>query len=62
MKVLSQLTKLSIMKALSSFESVSRSLGQNIWYCVKGLITMNTHVKYESPSEMRNYDLERQTK
>ena len=25
------------------------SLGQKLWYGVKGLVTRNTHVKYESP-------------
>ena len=29
--------------------SRSRSLGQKLWYDVKGLVTRNTHVKYESP-------------
>ena len=24
------------------------SLGQNLWYGAKGLVTRNTHVKYES--------------
>ena len=28
--------------------SRSRSLGQKLWYDVKGLVTRNTHVKYES--------------
>ena len=26
------------------------SLGQKLWYGVKGLITRNAHVKYESPT------------
>ena len=25
----------------------SRSLGQKLWYGVEGLVTRNTHVKYE---------------
>ena len=29
--------------------SRSRSLGQKLWYDMKGLVTRNTHVKYESP-------------
>ena len=29
--------------------SRSRSPGQKLWYHVKGLVTMNTHVQYESP-------------
>ena len=29
--------------------SRSRSRGQNLWYHVKGLVTRNTHVQYESP-------------
>ena len=28
---------------------MSRSQGQKLWYHVKGLVTMNTHVQYESP-------------
>ena len=28
----------------------SRSLGQKLWYDMKGLVTRNTHVKYESPA------------
>ena len=27
---------------------MSRSLGQNLWYLVKGLIIRNAYVKYES--------------
>ena len=27
----------------------SRSRGQKLWYHVKGLVTRNTHVQYESP-------------
>ena len=29
--------------------SRSKSLGQKLWYIVKGLVTGNTHVQYESP-------------
>ena len=29
--------------------SRSRSGGQKLWYNVKGLVTRNTHVQYESP-------------
>ena len=29
--------------------SRSRSQGQKLWYHVKGLVTRNTHVQYESP-------------
>ena len=29
--------------------SRSRSRGQKLWYHVKGLVTRNTHVQYESP-------------
>ena len=29
--------------------SRSRSQGQKLWYHVKGLVTRNTHVKYQSP-------------
>ena len=29
--------------------SRSKSLGKKLWYGVKGLVTRNTHVKYESP-------------
>ena len=29
---------------------MSRSLGQKLWYDVKGLVTRYTHVKYESPT------------
>ena len=29
--------------------AISRSRGQKLWYHVKGLVTMNTHVQYESP-------------
>ena len=35
--------------ATFSVNSRSRSLGQKLWYGVKGLVTRNTHVKYESP-------------
>ena len=28
---------------------MSRSQGQKLWYQVKGLVTRNTHVQYESP-------------
>ena len=30
--------------------SRSRSQGQKLWYHVKGLVTRNTHVQYESPT------------
>ena len=33
--------------------SRSRSRGQNLWYNVKGLVTRNTHVQYESPITSR---------
>ena len=37
--------------------SRSRSLGQKLWYGVKGLVTMNTYVEYESPvSQFISYD------
>ena len=29
--------------------SRSRSRGKKLWYHVKGLVTRNTHVRYESP-------------
>ena len=29
--------------------SRSKSRGQKLWYHVKGLVTRNTHVQYESP-------------
>ena len=29
---------------------MSRSLCQQLWYDVKGIVTGNTHVKYESPA------------
>ena len=45
---------LKVMANVKSFEKVgqtsrSRSLGQKFWYDVKGLVSRNTHVKYESP-------------
>ena len=30
--------------------SMSRSLGQTLWYNVKGLVTRNAYVKYKSPA------------
>ena len=30
--------------------SRSRSQGQNVWYHLKGLVTRNTYVQYESPT------------
>ena len=33
--------------------SRSRSWGQKLWYHVKGLVTKNTHVQYESPLLVR---------
>ena len=63
-KVLSQGIHMCNMKALSllvwklwtrlKFSKVgqtsrSRSQGQKLWYHVKGLVTRNTHVQYESP-------------
>ena len=45
---------LKVMAKVKVFEKVgptsrSRSLGQNSRYDVKGLVSRNTHVKYESP-------------
>ena len=34
---------------LKFFKSRSRSRGQKFWHHVKGLVTMNTHVQYQSP-------------
>ena len=57
-KVLSQGIHMCNMKALSllvwKFSKVgqtsrSRSQGQKLWYPVKGIVTRNTHVQYESP-------------
>ena len=40
------MTKVKVFESRSNFKS--RSLGQKLWYDVKGLITRNRHVKYES--------------
>ena len=61
-KVLSQGINMCNMKALTLLvrklwpmlkffkrRSTSRSQGQKLWYPVKGLVTRNTHVQYESP-------------
>ena len=29
---------------------MSRSLGQKVWYNVKGLVRRNVHMQYESPT------------
>ena len=34
-----------------------RSLGQKLWYGVIGLVTRNTHVKYESPRSLMVHKL-----
>ena len=34
--------------------SRSRSRGKKLWYHVKGLLTRNTHVQYESPISYSN--------
>ena len=52
MKALSLLVRklwprLRFFKSRSNFKS--RSLGKKLWYNVKGLVTRNTHVQYESP-------------
>ena len=39
------------MANIKSFSKVghrSRSQGQKLWYCAKGFVIRNTHVKYES--------------
>jgi hypothetical protein len=36
--------------AMSMFLKRSRSKVQILWYHLKGLVTINTHVNYESPS------------
>ena len=52
MKALSLLVR-KLWPRLSFFKigqtSRSRSRGQKLWYHVKGLVTRNTHVQYESP-------------
>ena len=45
---------LKVMAKVKVFEKIgqtsrSRSLGQKLWYDVKGLVSRNTYVKYESP-------------
>ena len=64
-KLLSQGMHICILKALAFLvwklwprikfwkvgqTSRSRSLGQKLWHDVKGLVTMNAHMQYESPS------------
>ena len=52
-----KLNKAKFSECHSKFKS--RSLGQKVWYGVKGLVTKNTHVKYESPrylSRFTSYD------
>ena len=53
MKALSLLVK-KLWSRLKFFSKVgqtsrSRAQGQKLWYHVKGLVTMNTNVQYESP-------------
>ena len=44
---------LKVMAKVKVFEGQTsrspRSLGQKLWYDVKGRVSRNTHVKYESP-------------
>ena len=49
MKALSVLVR-KLWPRLKFFKSMStlRSRGQKLWYHVKGLVTRNTHVQYES--------------
>ena len=37
------------LKFFKSHTSRSMSFGQKLWLHVKGLVTRNTHVQYESP-------------
>ena len=37
-----------MLKFFSNVDQRSRSHDQNVWYQWKGLVTRNTHVKYES--------------
>ena len=40
------------VKVFQNLGQTSRSMsqGQKLWYDVEGLVTRNTHVKYESPA------------
>ena len=51
MKALSHLVlKICLrLKFFKSQTSRTKSRGQKLWYHVKGLVTRNTHVQYESP-------------
>ena len=56
MKALSLLIRKSMTKVKVEFKQVGQqlqgfkvSVGQKLWYHVKGLVTSNTHVQYESP-------------
>ena len=51
MTLAGQQPSLNSSKGLSftKIGQTSRSRGQKIWYHVKGLVTRNTHVQYESP-------------
>ena len=48
MKAISLLIR-KLWQRLKFFKRRSRSKGQKLWYHVKGLVTRNKHVQYESP-------------
>ena len=46
--VLKVMAKVKVFSKVSQ-TSRSRSLGEKLWYDVKGLVTKNAHTQYESP-------------
>ena len=49
-KVCREATKFKLQNLVYVIQSSrSRSQGKKLWYDVKGLVTRDTHVKYESP-------------